>query len=213
MKTDKKSKKSLRNIDVPSFIKWAKTGIILWILIAVCVSSWITGYGGYLSFYEKEEDPLFNKFRSFIYKQKGYQFFVNYTGLNTGYGFFSPNVSSDFVITHKAYKQGKEEMTFSNTMFKTREGAMRFTNINAIYMDKIDSIENDSIQLDSLRSKYLDLILNRMNTEQLKTTEADSINTTLFLYHFPFLKEYPNVQPQFITIENHTKTKASITGT
>jgi len=183
----KESKKYLKSINYKNITNWFKFLTIIGIVGTVIISS-IT----------------------FMYKHDWYQQFLIYTGLNTGYGFFSPNVASDFVITHKLYSQGKEDLIFSNSMFKTKEGAMRFTNINSLYMDKIEAIENGSIQLDSMRSKYLDLILNRMNTEKLKKSEIDSVSTTLFLYHFPFMKEYPNVKPKFIKIENHTKTRKNI---
>lgn len=210
MRTKKKLTQFLKNIDFRNITNWGKFCIIIVILFSVISSSIQTGYESYLSFYEKGNDPLFDTFRSFLWKQKTYQVFLTYSGLNTGYGFFSPNVSSDFIITHKLYSEGQEELIFSNSMFKTKEGAMRFTNINSLYMDRIDEIENDSIQLDSLRSKYLDMILNRMNAEQLKNTAIDSVKTSLFLYHFPFLKEYPNVTPKFITIENHSKARKTI---
>lgn len=200
-----KLKKYSKNTNGKLIPYCVKLFIILLILFSVITSSFTTGYSSYLSFYEKENDPLFDKFRFYMRDIKSYQCFLSYTGLDTGYGFFSPNVSSDFVITHTLYKKDKKEVVFSNSMFKTKEGAMRFTNINSLYMDRIDEIENDTIQLDSMRSKYLDLVLNRMNTERLKDNNIDSIQTTLFLYHFPFLKEYPNVKPKLITIENHNK--------
>lgn len=200
-----KLKKYSKSINAQLVKYCFKSLIIFLILFSVVTSSFTTGYHSYLSFYEKDDDPTFDAFRFYLGSIKSYQTFQNYTGLDTGYGFFSPNVSSDFVITHKVYQEGKGEVVFSNSMFTTKEGAMRFTNINSLYMDRIDEIENDTIQLDSMRSKYLDLVLNRMNTERLKDNTIDSIQTTLYLYHFPFLKEYPNVKPKLITIENHNK--------
>ena len=201
-------KKYLRSINYDLVSRCFKIFFIGLIIFSIITSSFITGYHSYLSFYDKGDDPAFDKFRAFLNDRKGYQCFLNYTGLDTGYGFFSPNVSSDFVITHELFINGKKNVVFSNSMFKTKEGAMRFTNINSLYMDRIDEIENDSIKLDTMRSKYLDLILNRMNSVRLSNNpELDSIQTTLYLYHFPFLKEYPNVKPKFITIERHKKTR------
>lgn len=96
-------------------------------------------------------------------------------------------------------------------MFQTSEGAMRFTNINSLFMDKLDSMEKrskkpDSIKENTLGEKYLSMILERMSNHLLKKNKKlDSVRTTIFLHHFPFLKEYPNTQPKFIKIESITE--------
>lgn len=72
-------------------------------------------------------------------------------------------------------------------------------------MEKVESIENET-KIDSMRIKYLDMILRRLNNYHTKNDmKIDSIKTNLYLYHFPFLKEYPNVKPKLIQIETNTK--------
>lgn len=179
--------------------------ICIMILFSVCFSSLRTAYDSHTSFYKKEPNKNFVEILDKIHANKIYNIFLNYSGLNTGYGFFSPNVSSDFIITHNIYKNNREYLIFSNSIFQTKEGAHRFANLNSLFMEKVESIENET-KIDSMRIKYLDMILRRLNNYHTKNDmKIDSIKTNLYLYHFPFLKEYPNVKPKLIQIETNTK--------
>ncbi|CAM3927117.1 MULTISPECIES: hypothetical protein [Flavobacterium] len=204
MKNIKQLKQFLRNIDY-----WFQIAICIIILFSVVFSSFRTAYDSHVSFFKKKPNETLLKTLDKIGSNHEYNLFLNYTGLNTGYGFFSPNVSSDFIITHTIYKNQKEDLTFSNTLFSTKEGAHRFANLNSLFMEKIEAIEEeDKSKIDTLKIKYLEVVLNRLNNYNLEQDkDIDSIKTTLFLYHFPFLKEYPNVNPKFIKIESHSKIK------
>lgn len=204
MKKTKKLKLFLKNID-----RYFKIVICILILFSVLFNSFRTAYDSHISFFEKKPNEVILNIVNTIGENHEYNLFLNYTGLNTGYGFFSPNVSSDFVITHNIYKDSKEDLTFSNSLFSTKEGAHRFANLNSLFMEKIDALEkSEEEEIDTLRIKYLEVVLNRLNNFNLEQDkEVDSIKTTLFLYHFPFLKEYPDTKPKFINIESHTKIK------
>lgn len=204
MKNIKQLKQFLRNIDY-----WFQITICIILLFSVVFSSFRTAYDSHVSFFKKKPNETLLKTLDKIGSNHEYNLFLNYTGLNTGYGFFSPNVSSDFIITHTIYKKQKEDLTFSNTLFSTKEGAHRFANLNSLFMEKIEAIEEeDKSKIDTLKIKYLEVVLKRLNNYNLERDKnIDSIKTTLFLYHFPFLKEYPNVKPKFIKIESHTKNK------
>ncbi|WP_445713163.1 hypothetical protein [Flavobacterium sp.] len=202
MKNIKKLKQFLKSIDY-----WFKVVSCVIILFSVVFSSFRTAYDSHISFFNKKPNETLLKVLDKIGGNNKYNLFLNYTGLNTGYGFFSPNVSSDFIITHNIYKKSKQNLIFSNSLFSTKEGAHRFANLNSLFMEKVEAIEeNDKSKIDTLKLKYLEVVLNRLNNYNLDhDKDIDSIKTTLFLYHFPFLKEYPNVKPKFIKIESHTK--------
>ena len=204
MKNIKKLKQFLKSIDY-----WFKVVSCVVILFSVVFSSFRTAYDSHISFFKKKPNETILKALDKIGGNNKYNLFLNYTGLNTGYGFFSPNVSSDFIITHHIYKESKQNLIFSNSLFSTKEGAHRFANLNSLFMEKVEAIEeNDKSKIDTLKLKYLEVVIKRLNNYNLDhDKDIDSIKTTLFLYHFPFLKEYPNVKPKFIKIESHTKIK------
>lgn len=204
MKNMKKLKQFLKSIDF-----WFKVVSCAIILFSVVFSSFRTAYDSHVSFFNKKPNETVLKYLDKIGGNNIYNLFLNYTGLNTGYGFFSPNVSSDFIITHNIYKKSKQNLIFSNSLFSTKEGAHRFANLNSLFMEKLEAIEEkDKSKIDTLKLKYLEVVLNRLNNYNLDSDkDIDSIKTTLFLYHYPFLKEYPNVNPKFIKIESHTKIK------
>lgn len=204
MKNIKKLKQFLKSIDF-----WFKVVCCAIILFSVVFSSFRTAYDSHVSFFNKKPNETVLKYLDKIGGNNIYNLFLNYTGLNTGYGFFSPNVSSDFIITHNIYKKSKQNLIFSNSLFSTKEGAHRFANLNSLFMEKLEAIEEkDKRKIDTLKLKYLEVVLNRLNNYNLdRDKDIDSIKTTLFLYHYPFLKEYPNVNPKFIKIESHTKIK------
>lgn len=202
MKNIKKLRLSLKSIDY-----WFKVVFCVIILFSVVFSSVRTAYDSHISFFNKKPNETLLNVLDNIGGNNFYNLFLNYTGLNTGYGFFSPNVSSDFIITHNIYKKSKQNLIFSNSIFSTKEGAHRFANLNSLFMEKVEAIEeNDKSKIDTLKLKYLEVVLNRLNNYNIeRDKDIDSIKTTLFLYHFPFLKEYPIVKPKFIKIESHTK--------
>ncbi len=204
MKNIQRLKQFLKSIDY-----WFKVVSCFLIIFSVVFSSFRTAYDSHISFFKEKPNETILKVLDFIGGNSKYNLFLNYSGLNTGYGFFSPNVSSDFIITHNIYKKSKQNLIFSNSLFSTKEGAHRFANLNSLFMEKLEAIEEkDKSKIDTLQLKYLEVVLNRLNNYNLDHDKnIDSIKTTLFLYHFPFLKEFPNIKPKFIKIESHTKIK------
>uniref|UniRef100_UPI0040482B35 hypothetical protein n=1 Tax=Flavobacterium sp. TaxID=239 RepID=UPI0040482B35 len=112
MKNIKKLKQFLKSIDY-----WFKVVSCVIILFSVVFSSFRTAYDSHISFFNKKPNETLLKVLDKIGGNNKYNLFLNYTGLNTGYGFFSPNVSSDFIITHNIYKKSKQNLFFSNLCF------------------------------------------------------------------------------------------------
>ncbi|WP_445724341.1 hypothetical protein, partial [Flavobacterium sp.] len=132
MKNIKKLKQFLKSIDY-----WFKVVSCVIILFSVVFSSFRTAYDSHISFFNKKPNETLLKVLDKIGGNNKYNLFLNYTGLNTGYGFFSPNVSSDFIITHNIYKKSKQNLIFSNSLFSTKVGAHRFANLNSLFMEKV----------------------------------------------------------------------------
>lgn len=204
MKTKEKLKKLCKNIN-NFYVNFA----CIFILFCVIFSSFDTAYGSHVRFYEKEPNKKIVAILNTIRSQYLFNLLRSNTGLNTGYGFFSPNVSSDFLIYNKFFVKDSITYKKSDWILNTKEGKHRFSNLNNSFMDYLDEIDkNDTIQKDSLKINYYKMIVNRLNSYNLKNNnKIDSIQTTVYLYHFPYLKEYPNIQPNLIKIEQQTKKK------
>ncbi len=191
-------KKFLKNIN-----KYLKISVICVVLFSIITTNITTGFGGYYKFFEKKPSTVFVSYQEFMKKFEFLDLLQTYTGMDTGYGFFSPNVSSSFVIQYDLYKKGNITSEMSNADFKTREGSIRFTTINSQFMEKIDVLEKkDTLKKDSLQMQYLTVILKRLGNEQLnKKPSLDSVRATIFMHHCPFLKEYPDVAATYFKIE------------
>jgi hypothetical protein len=181
------------------------------ILFSVVFSSFDTGYGSHIRFYDKEPNKHVQFVLNSIRNQKIFNVFRVNTGLNTGYGFFSPNVASDFLIFHEIYKKKTVAYKKSDWMLQTKEGKHRFSNLNNSFMEFLDEEDKkNAAEKDSLKIKYYKMIVNRLNSYHLKYDNSiDSIRTTIYLYHFPYLSEFPLLKPKLIKIEQQTKKNTS----
>lgn len=193
--------------------------IIIIITFSFIFVSLSTAYTSHLSFYNKKGIPFVNKVLERINTYETFDLFLTYTGLNTGYGFFSPNVKSDIIIINEFYKDRKKRIFSSDSFLSTKEGKIRYRGVNDIFMDKMtieEEIEKGKyenmekkiaeylVRNDSLKLQYIKIVLKQMNRHYLKSEKYDSITSTAYLYHFPFLSEYPNVKPKLFKIESIT---------
>ena len=96
MKTKEKLRKLCRSIN-KLYVNLA----CIFIISCVIFSSFDTAYGSHIRFYEKEPNKKIVAVLNAIRSQYLFNLLRSNTGLNTGYGFFSPNVSSDFLIYNK----------------------------------------------------------------------------------------------------------------
>ena len=87
----------------------------------------------YFDFYYEKENPykesLVDRSLSSIMHLKPIRVFLMYTGFNTGYGFFAPNVASDFLIVYET-KDSADNITHT-------------TNINDISEYEFISLKNN----------------------------------------------------------------------
>ena len=196
--------------------------IIILTLFSFLFVSLSTAYSSHISFNDKKRIYWVDSIIYSVYQIKWHDLFLTYTGLNTGYGFFSPNVKSDIIIINTFYKNGEMSINRHDEYLKTREGRIRFRGVNDIFMDKV-TIEEEKLkqrdtllirnsyrnQMDSLKIEYFKVVLKQMNRHYLKDKidKYDSINTKVYLYHFPFLRDYPNMQHKLYEIENVTVLK------
>lgn len=175
--------------------------VIVVICFSIFLSSIISGYKSYTNVYSNKKVEIIENTILFFVKQKKYQTFLNYTGLNTGYGFFAPNVLSSFLIVDTNYSNGISEKDYCNSFLKTQEGKLRFSGINNLYVKTVDNEKEKTISLNKKQNKYLDVILKILSKNKLQGQGIDSVTTKVYLYYFPSLNEYPNLQPKFMEIK------------
>jgi hypothetical protein len=167
--------------------------IILLILTIIIATSIVTTSDSYYGFYygndKSYQEKTLYKIANSIITFPPIRIFSKYSGFDTGYGFFAPNVASDFVILFKVYdEQGKQVKILENLPFKTKEGFIRFSNVHSIYLDKIEG------EISSLWDRYLDIILEQMavSVKKMNCMASCCLEVELYLYDFPEMQQHRN---------------------
>lgn len=109
---------------------------------------------------------------------------TTYTGFDTGYGFFAPNVSSNFIIMSKSMTD--DRTYFSDDLLSTTEGKSRFLSVNNIFLKNIE--ENQQ----KIRINHV--ILKQIN-KYFESKYHEKFETYTFLYDYPTLKDR-NLKPK-----------------
>lgn len=176
---------------------------VVFVLFVVFVSSIKTTFDGYYGFYY--EDQKVKKAIGSDLAQKLYDFtpislFRSYTGFETGYGFFGPNVSSDFVTIFKVYNnKGKFVKSIQNIPFNSKEGNIRFVTLNSMFSDKVKKNKNKKFD------QYLDILIEQEAKYIAKEFPKNyKIQAELFLYHYPDIISFNQGQsPKLIFIKKY----------
>lgn len=158
--------------------------IINIVLITVCLFSMMSELEGYYSFYKKEKPNIANRLQKFC-EMEPINIFGKYTGFETGYGFFGPNVSSDFIFDIHVYDEnGKLMKTLDKIPAKTKEGNLRLSCINNMFLDKLDEI-------DKKYDRYLDIIMEQI-AKKIKKDQPKNykVEMKMYLYEYPSIKNF-----------------------
>lgn len=168
---------------------------LLSIIFLVALKGTFDGYYGFYYADKKYPKNSIYQINQTICNAYPIKLFCNYTGFDTGYGFFAPNVASDFVVMYRIYDQ-------NNTLIKTKdfvdlttkEGKIRFSTLYNMFLEKLS--KDNSKEYD----KYLDIILKQLTRHEKEFYPSNyTITTTLYLYEYPSIenydKEYCKTQP------------------
>lgn len=171
--------------------KWQLFGIFLLLFLVFTIGLKGT-FDGYYGFYYDKEDykkPFVYELSNKIVELEPVSMFTAYTGFDTGYGFFAPNVASDFVLLFELQDaQGNvlEERIMPG--LKSKEGIVRYTSVFNMFMDKVVSSKKKS---ESQYHEYLDVILKQIAKSVLKESPgATKCLAKLYLYDYPTLDRY-----------------------
>lgn len=147
------------------------------------VNSIALSVGNIFDFYKKKPPEAVVFLQAF--NNQFFTRFWQYTGFDTGYGFFAPNVASNFIIVHAVeFKGGNKKLLLSDYPFTTKEGKLRFTMLNQLFMDRV--MDNKKTYYD----KYLSVLLKRINLTVPVDNAVCEMTTTLYLYDYQQLSKY-----------------------
>jgi len=181
--------------------------IFFLVLSTVLIVSITSTFESYYSFYYENknyEPSTLYKITDNIYSSSALHLFTTYTGLDTGYGFFAPNVASSFLFIFEIYdEKGDLVKIQQNIPLQSKEGFVRFTTMNSLYLDTLNENTTETY------TKYLDLIGKQLTQYIYKQYPSSyTVQTNLYLYDFPQLKtlkgnKKPN-HPSLIQIKEYS---------
>lgn len=169
-------------------LKYLEISISIIIILKILIISIKTSITSFCKFYKYEIPAIIDK----IYPLNNIDYyFTTYSGLDTGYGFFAPNVSSNFIILSSS-TDGKYSFN-STELLNTSEGKSRFISLNDIF---IHNIEHDKDKIISNK-----IIIKYINNEFSKKFHKKFI-TNVYLYDYPTLKTSNKENTKLIKIDS-----------
>ncbi|GAB4204904.1 MAG: hypothetical protein Fur0023_13190 [Bacteroidia bacterium] len=145
-------------------------------------------------YYDQKElsNNLLYQFLCKLSNNKALYVLSSYTGFDTGYGFFAPNVASDCVIKIKILDKNNhiiEEGYIDNFIkFKRRESYIRFWGYTKKFVDLLDSLKQDSISI-KLTDIYIKQICRCVYNERNDTNNIDHFESSVYIFDYPKLSE------------------------
>lgn len=182
-------------------------GFILLSIVFVNLRSTLLSYH---SFYQTKEAADSNRLYtglSFVENLRPYSLFLTYTGLETGYGFFAPNVASDFIVEFEC-RDNAGIILKGNAplLMNSKEGVLRLNTATAMFMYYI---KPDALSTDGEKCKIFLKGLSLRMMEQQKN--ISSVTARVFLYHYPDLLTYNiDKKPMYVLYESQTYARNTI---
>lgn len=174
---------------------------LLFLVFIIGLKGTFDGYYGFYYENKSYEKPFVYKASESIVQSDPVSIFASYTGFDTGYGFYAPNVASDFVLTFELKdKNGNTIEEKAMPEFQKKESIVRYTTIFNLFLDKISGDKN---KFDNKYYQYLDLIIKEISLNVMKENEnATGVTARLYLYDFPSLDNYKkgNKKEDFILV-------------
>jgi hypothetical protein len=162
---------------------------ILFIVITLGLKSTFDGYYGF--YYEEGEykKPWAYTATESVIQSFPVNIFIAYTGFDTGYGFFAPNVASDFVLLFEI-KDSLGQTIGQSAMprFRQKESSVRYTSLYNMFLDKISKQEQKE---NNQYMQYLDIVIRQIALKVKKDYPAGAVvHAKLYLYDYPSLQRY-----------------------
>lgn len=167
------------------------SGVVAMLLLVITLGMKST-FDGYFGFYYEEgkyEKPAAYKATEAIVDAAPISFFLSYTGFDTGYGFFAPNVASDFVLIFDVQDSaGNTISQRAMPAFRQKESSVRYTSMYNLFLDKISKKD---VRDGDLYLQYLDVVIRQAGVSIKKSYPgAAQVKASLYLYDYPSLERF-----------------------
>lgn len=146
------------------------------IVVKIFIIGITTTISAFCEFYKFNKPQIVN---IITFTNKCDNILTTYAGFDTGYGFFAPNVSSNFIIMSKSKNDNKTY--FSDDLLNTTEGKLRFLSINDVFLKNIDG-DKQNIRINHV-------ILKQIN-RYFEYKYHKKFETYALLYDYPTLKNF-----------------------
>lgn len=163
--------------------------IILLLSVILIVS--VNGtYEGFYGFYYEDgnyQKGFPQKLVEKLVALKPVSVFISYTGFDTGYGFFAPNVASDFILLFEL-KDSTGNIVESTIMpkFRNKESVIRFTTATGLFLEKVTQDSMKGKKYDS----YLNVIVQQIALHLKKSNpKVSHIDVGLYLYDYSSIRK------------------------
>ncbi len=171
--------------------KTAYSLLLIFVVFIITVSNVKGLLQNYYGFYypEKEDEKLSSNpiypLLSRIQEVELYNYFTTYTGLETDYGFFAPNVASDFIVDFEVLDKKNNSIAKVNFVpLSNKESYVRLTTSYSLFLY---SEQKNKSEMEKQKSRLLLKGLAYQNL--IAYPEAAKIKANLYLYHYPTLEQ------------------------
>ncbi|KMQ69716.1 hypothetical protein ACM39_01270 [Chryseobacterium sp. FH2] len=131
--------------------------VSLVLIFIVLLSSVKTTLDSYYKYYKETKENIFKSSIDNAYNYRPLRIFNTYTGLETGYGFFGTNVSSEFVISYELFDKNQKQIDRQIFKLNSNEGSVRFMSLNRVFLDRLTKPE------DELFGKYMEIVMKEIS--------------------------------------------------
>ncbi|WP_121462840.1 hypothetical protein [Chryseobacterium defluvii] len=157
------------------------------VILKVFITGVVTTISSFCEFYEYKQPELAETInKSSLYRNP----IFTYTGFDTGYGFFAPNVSSNFII----FSENAEKVYNSSDLLQTNEGKTRFMGANDVFFNNFGNKKDE----DKMAANKI--ILKRIN-KMFEKKYNSKFTTSVYLYEYPKLGEVKIKKEHLIKID------------
>ena len=163
--------------------------VVLFIVFTLGLKSTFDGYFGFYYEHGEYNKPWAYTATETVIQTTPINVFLAYTGFDTGYGFFAPNVASDFVLVFDIKdSSGRTIHQCAMPRFKQKESTVRYTSMYNMFLEKITKQDD---QGDNMYFQYLDIVIRQIAVAiKQDYPGAANVDAKLYLYDYPSLEKY-----------------------
>lgn len=177
----------------------------LLVILAVCVKSTIANYTGFYKVAPAGPARHAMQAADVVSSLPGIRQYSVLAGVDAGYGFFAPNVASEYVLAFDCYG-ADSALRYRQGLpaFAQRESTTRYVTMLGSFQDKLMAML-DGKEASSAEQRHLNAIVRSMAMNMLaKDDSLAHVRAVLYVYDFPSLAASRHAAPhsQLIEIES-----------